>query len=308
MRLALVGAGIEHVLIGRRDVHVAADDHRVRPGGDHVAQRRQPRELVLVVIRPRGAAVRNVDRDDPDARARRCHRARLLVGETGAARQARDHVVQPDAREDRHAVPCRLAVCRDGVPRPSSSEPSSSASLSSASLVSCRQTTSGRRSSSHGSSRGRRCLIELTFQVAMRTAARYRHWFQFAPQVVSPRRNAQAGTSTGQATQAAHAYPSVARREGPRPARLRTTEAFPPTSRLAAPSSGTAPQPFSVPFFLHSAIKGASCSCSSWMCRCSYDTRADLSRFQAPPSQGGSAKPRDSDTESAGLQKSCQPR
>src|SRR5689334_20950622 len=37
------------------------------------------------------------------------------------------------------------------------------------SLVSCRQTTSGRRSSSHGSSRGTRILAELTFQVAIRT-------------------------------------------------------------------------------------------------------------------------------------------
>jgi hypothetical protein len=36
-------------------------------------------------------------------------------------------------------------------------------------LVSCKQTTSGRRSSSQGSSRGTRCLTELTFQVAIRT-------------------------------------------------------------------------------------------------------------------------------------------
>ncbi len=40
---------------------------------------------------------------------------------------------------------------------------------SSGSLVSCRQTTSGWRSSSQGSRRGSRCLIELTFQVAIRT-------------------------------------------------------------------------------------------------------------------------------------------
>src|SRR3954447_25948528 len=45
----------------------------------------------------------------------------------------------------------------------------SSANASSASLVSCRHTTSGRRSSSQGSSRGTRCLSELTFQVTMRT-------------------------------------------------------------------------------------------------------------------------------------------
>ncbi len=41
----------------------------------------------------------------------------------------------------------------------------------SASLVSCRQTTSGRRSSSQGSRRGRRCLTELTFHVAIRISA-----------------------------------------------------------------------------------------------------------------------------------------
>ena len=37
------------------------------------------------------------------------------------------------------------------------------------SLVSCRHRTSGRRSSSHGSSRGTRCLTEFTFQVTIRT-------------------------------------------------------------------------------------------------------------------------------------------
>ena len=54
-------------------------------------------------------------------------------------------------------------------PRFPSSAPSRSSNASSASLVSCRQTTSGCRSSSHGSSRGTRCLAELTFQVATRT-------------------------------------------------------------------------------------------------------------------------------------------
>src|SRR3954454_23230877 len=54
-------------------------------------------------------------------------------------------------------------------PRSRSSSPSRSRKASSASLVSCRQTTSGRRSSSQGNSRGRRCLTELTFQVAIRT-------------------------------------------------------------------------------------------------------------------------------------------
>ena len=36
MRLAGVGVGIEDVLIGRRDVHVAADDGRLRRIGKHV--------------------------------------------------------------------------------------------------------------------------------------------------------------------------------------------------------------------------------------------------------------------------------
>ncbi len=113
--LADVRVGIEDVLVRRRDVHVAAHDRRLGPGREHVAQRGQPGELVAVVVRVRGAAVRHVDRDDPDARARRGQRARLLMREARPAGQSSDHVVQPDAREDRHAVPRRLAVCRDGV-------------------------------------------------------------------------------------------------------------------------------------------------------------------------------------------------
>src|SRR3954453_14469004 len=58
-------------------------------------------------------------------------------------------------------------------PRRSSSSCRSAASASSASLVSCRQTTSGERSSSQGSRRGTRCLIEFTFQVAIRTRPPY---------------------------------------------------------------------------------------------------------------------------------------
>src|SRR4051794_29221667 len=63
------------------------------------------------------------------------------------------------------ASPCAAT----SYPRSDSSLPNSSANASSASLVSCRQTTSGCRSSNHGSSRGTRCLTELTFHVAMRT-------------------------------------------------------------------------------------------------------------------------------------------
>src|SRR6476659_806999 len=63
------------------------------------------------------------------------------------------------------ASPCTATA----YPRSRSSSPSRSRNASSASLVSCKQTTSGRRSSSQGSSRGTRCLTELTFQVATRT-------------------------------------------------------------------------------------------------------------------------------------------
>ena len=118
VRLAHVGLGVEHVLVGRRDVHVAADDRRLGPGGEQVAQRREPGELVAVVLGVGGAAVRDVDRDDADAAARRGDRARLLVREPGPAREPGDDVVEPDAREDRHAVPRRLAVGGDLVPAP----------------------------------------------------------------------------------------------------------------------------------------------------------------------------------------------
>ena len=115
MRLAGVGVGIEDVLVGRRDVHVAADDGRLRPVRKHVPELLEPGELVAIVVRVGCAPVRDVDRDHPDAGARRSHRARLLLREARAARQSRDDVVQPHAREDRHAVPRRLAVRRDGV-------------------------------------------------------------------------------------------------------------------------------------------------------------------------------------------------
>ena len=92
--------------------------------------------------------------------------------EAGPVREAAHDVLEPDARQDRDAVPRRLAVRGDLVAAAASSSSSSSANASSASLVSCRQTTSGLRSSSHGSSRGSRCLTELTFQVASRIERR----------------------------------------------------------------------------------------------------------------------------------------
>ena len=113
--LADVGVRIEHVVVGRRDVHVAADDRRLRAGGDHLPQRRQPGELVPVVLGARLAPVRHVHRDHPDPAARGGHRARLRMREARRAGESRHHVVQPHAREDRHPVPRRLAVNGDGV-------------------------------------------------------------------------------------------------------------------------------------------------------------------------------------------------
>ena len=113
--LADVGVGIEHVVVGRRDVHVAAHDRRLGAGGDHLPQRRQPGELVLVVLGVRLAPVRHVNRDHPDPVARGRHRARLRMREARRAGDSRHDVVQPHAREDRDAVPGRLAVRRDLV-------------------------------------------------------------------------------------------------------------------------------------------------------------------------------------------------
>jgi LigD, primase-polymerase domain len=63
----------------------------------------------------------------------------------------------------------------DVRPRSRSSSPSKSRNASSASLVSCKQTTFGRRSSSQGSSRGTRCLTELTFRSRFAPTPRYPH-------------------------------------------------------------------------------------------------------------------------------------
>ena len=170
MGLSDVGVGIEHVVVGRRDVHVATYDRRLRAGGDHLPQRSEPGELVLVVLRVRLAAVRYVHRDHADPATRGGDRARLWAREARRAGESR-----PPRRPARRARGWRLhsRSPRRGPRRHSrgraSSSPSRSTKASSASLVSCRQTTSGRRSSSQGSSRGTRCLTELTFQVAIRT-------------------------------------------------------------------------------------------------------------------------------------------
>ena len=111
MGLADVGLGVEHVLVGRRDVHVAAHDRRrLAPGRHHLAQRREPRELVLIVLGAGGAPVRHVHRDHADPVARRRHGTRLGVREARRALDPGDDVVEPDPGQDRDPVPRRLAV------------------------------------------------------------------------------------------------------------------------------------------------------------------------------------------------------
>ena len=117
VRLAHVGVGVEDVVVGRRDVDVAHHDGRGRvAGGHHVAQPGEPGQLVVVVLGVRRAPVGDVDRHHADAAARGRHRPRLRVREAGrAVAEAGDDVLEPDAREDRHAVPRGLAVQGDLV-------------------------------------------------------------------------------------------------------------------------------------------------------------------------------------------------
>ncbi len=83
-------------------------------------------------------------------------------GKPGAAGEARHHVVQPRPREDRHPVPLPpRRERRPGSRGRRARHRAARRSASSASLVSCRQTTSGRRSSSQASNRGRRCLTRV---------------------------------------------------------------------------------------------------------------------------------------------------
>src|SRR4051794_19282715 len=83
-------------------------------------------------------------------------------------------------------------------------------------LVSCRQTTSGRRSSSHGSSRGSRCLTELTFQVAIRTGTHGTRLVRKRPQQLVERVRGGSGLSRACAGTRLepHPEPALARRPG----------------------------------------------------------------------------------------------
>ena len=174
VRLPDVGVGIEDVVVGGRDVHVAAHDRRLGACGDRVAQRRQPGELVLVVLGARDAPVGHVDRDDPDPAAGGRDRARLGVREARDAREPRDHVVQPDARQDRDPVPGRLTVDGDLVAARGELGVEQIAKGVVGELGLLEADHVGLRSSSQGSRRGTRCLTELTFQVATRTDLRSR--------------------------------------------------------------------------------------------------------------------------------------
>ena len=144
VRLADVGVGVEDVVVGRRDVHVAAA--RPSPPGPPrpLAQRAEPGELVLVVVRARRAPVRDVHRDDADAAARGGDGARLRVREARA--RPRSRAPRRPARRARGSRRRSRPPRRGWRPRSrasASSSPSSSANASSASFVSCRQTTSG---------------------------------------------------------------------------------------------------------------------------------------------------------------------
>ena len=110
VRLADVGVGIEDVIVGRRDVEVAGDERGIRAGAEHFLQRREPRELVLVVVRVGLTPVRDVYGDDADAAARGRDCARFGMRKTGSAGQACHHVFETYTREDRDAVPGGLTV------------------------------------------------------------------------------------------------------------------------------------------------------------------------------------------------------
>ena len=169
--LADVGVRIEHVVVGR--ARCSCRRRRRRPPGPLRPSSRSAASqasLYSVVLGVRHAPVGHVDRDHADPAARGRHRARLGMREARRRRRARARR-RPGRRA--RGSPRRSTRPRRGR-RPRSRarrarRRAASANASSASFVSCRQTTSGRRSSSQGSSRGRRCLTELTFQVAIRT-------------------------------------------------------------------------------------------------------------------------------------------
>ena len=116
VRVTRIRIGVEHVIVGGGDVHVAAHHLRLRAGGQHVPQRGQPGQLVLVVVGIRHAPVGHVHRDHPDSIAGGRHRPRLGVRESRRSRHAEGDVVQAHPRQDGHPVPGRLAMQGHRVP------------------------------------------------------------------------------------------------------------------------------------------------------------------------------------------------
>ena len=80
-------------------------------------QRGEPHELALVEFAGHLTPVRHVDADHAHAVARgRDHVRVALVGVDVVVVEAGGHVVDPDARQDGHAVPLALAVVHGVVP------------------------------------------------------------------------------------------------------------------------------------------------------------------------------------------------
>jgi len=94
MGLADVRVWVEHVGIGRRDVHIAADDRGVRVARDRLSQRGQPGELVPIVLGVRDPAVWYVYRARPDSAAGGRYRASLGIWEPGGAVDPSYHIVE----------------------------------------------------------------------------------------------------------------------------------------------------------------------------------------------------------------------
>ncbi len=93
MGLADVRPGVEHVLIGGRNVHVAAHDGVGGVAGDRVAQRGEPLQLVAVMIGVGRPPVGDVHGDDADPAAHRRHGTGLGIGKPGSAVEPVDDVL-----------------------------------------------------------------------------------------------------------------------------------------------------------------------------------------------------------------------
>src|SRR4051812_20593070 len=101
MGVALVSVGIEHVVVGRRDVHVPKHDLLVGSYGDHVAEGGEPLELVLVVVGVGRAAVGHVHAGDTDAATGGRDHASLGLWEARPTLDSASHVFETDTRQDR---------------------------------------------------------------------------------------------------------------------------------------------------------------------------------------------------------------